>query len=191
MCEKEKFWKTKGESSSSCMLLPKTAHFAPGLRCDTITKNVYPGAAAMEYIMQRKQDGNTCGAFVLAYYQWEKAGCETVQEEAGRAYVEQLYREIVFGSTMPGFETYSNPVLMMRWLAQQGTRPCVLFGRKPFGAKDVCRAAGLGRGRNCRAAGGGDGFAAKRWTFAVQGNIRCWCARWKRTARLRPSFTMC
>jgi len=100
------------------MLLPKTAHFAPGLRCDTITKNVYPGAAAMEYIMQRKQDGNTCGAFVLAYYQWEKTGCETVQEEAGRAYVEQLYWEIVFGSTMPGFETYSNPVLMMRWLAQ-------------------------------------------------------------------------
>ena len=25
----------------------------------------------------------------------------------------------------------------------------------------------------------------------LQGNIRCWCARWKRTARLRPSFTMC
>ena len=73
------------------MFLPKTAHFAPGLRCDTITKNVYPGAAAMEYIMQRKQDGNTCGAFVLAYYQWEKAGCETVQEEAGRAYVDGIY----------------------------------------------------------------------------------------------------
>lgn len=114
------------------MLLPKTAHFAPGLRCDTITKNVYPGAAAMEYIMQRKQDGNTCGAFVLAYYQWEKTGCETVQEEAGRAYVEQLYWEIVFGSTMPGFETYSNPVLMMRWLAQQGTRPVFYLGENPL-----------------------------------------------------------
>ena len=117
----------------------------------------------MEYIMQRKQDGNTCGAFVLAYYQWEKAGCETVQEEAGRAYVEQLYREIVFGSTMPGFETYSNPVLMMRWLAQQGTRPVFYLGENPLVQK----------------------------MFAVQGNIRCWCARWKRTARLRPSFTMC
>lgn len=114
------------------MLLPKTAHFAPGLRCDTITKNVYLGAAAMEYIMQRKQDGNTCGAFVLAYYQWEKTGCETVQEEAGRAYVEQLYREIVFGSTMPGFETYSNPVLMMRWLAQQGARPVFYLGENPL-----------------------------------------------------------
>ena len=82
--------------------------------------------------MQRKQDGNTCGAFVLAYYQWEKAGCETVQEEAGRAYVEQLYREIVFGSTMPGFETYSNPVLMMRWLAQQGARPVFYLGENPL-----------------------------------------------------------
>ena len=82
--------------------------------------------------MQRKQDGNTCGAFVLAYYQWEKTGCETVQEEAGRAYVEQLYREIVFGSTMPGFETYSNPVLMMRWLAQQGTRPVFYLGENPL-----------------------------------------------------------
>ena len=86
----------------------------------------------MEYIMQRKQDGNTCGAFVLAYYQWEKTGCETVQEEAGRAYVEQLYREIVFGSTMPGFETYSNPVLMMRWLAQQSTRPVFYLGENPL-----------------------------------------------------------
>ena len=143
--------------------------FAPGLRCDTITKNVYPGAAAMEYIMQRKQDGNTCGAFVLAYYQWEKAGVKRCKRRLAGPMWNSCAGKLCSAVTMPGFETYSNPVLMMRWLAQQGARPVFYLGENPLVQKMFavrCRPRQGQKLPRCRRRGC---FAAKRWTFAVQG----------------------
>ena len=64
-----------------------------------------------KYITQGKADGNSCGAFTLAYYEWEISG-HAKAEAADRAYISALYNDIVFGCAMPGFESYSNPMLM-------------------------------------------------------------------------------
>lgn len=64
---------------------------------------------------------NSCGAFTLAYYEWEISG-HAKAEAADRAYISALYNDIVFGCAMPGFESYSNPMLMMRRLAKAGRK---------------------------------------------------------------------
>ena len=49
-----------------------------------------------KYITQGKADGNSCGAFTLAYYEWEISG-HAKAEAADRAYISALYNDIVFG----------------------------------------------------------------------------------------------
>ena len=53
-------------------------------------------------------------------------------EAADRAYISALYNDIVFGCAMPGFESYSNPMLMMRRLAKQGAKPVFHLGENPL-----------------------------------------------------------
>lgn len=84
-----------------------------------------------KYITQGKADGNSCGAFTLAYYEWEISG-HAKAEAADRAYISALYNDIVFGCAMPGFESYSNPMLMMRRLAKQGAKPVFHLGENPL-----------------------------------------------------------
>ena len=84
-----------------------------------------------KYITQGKADGNSCGAFTLAYYEWEISG-HAKAEAADRAYISALYNDIVFGCAMPGFESYSNPMLMMRRLAKRGAKPVFHLGENPL-----------------------------------------------------------
>ena len=105
-----------------------------------------------KYITQGKADGNSCGAFTLAYYEWEISG-HAKAEAADRAYISALYNDIVFGCAMPGFESYSNPMLMMRRLAKRGAKPVFHLGENPlirqmFGV--LSAAAGRGTGGRIR-----------------------------------------
>ena len=84
-----------------------------------------------KYITQGKADGNSCGAFTLAYYEWEISG-HAKAEAADRAYISALYNDIVFGCAMPGFESYSNPMLMMRRLAKQGAKLSIPSRENPL-----------------------------------------------------------
>ncbi len=91
-----------------------------------------------KYITQGKADGNSCGAFTLAYYEWEISG-HAKAEAADRAYISALYNDIVFGCAMPGFESYSNPMLMMRRLAKRGAKTSIPSRGKPADPANVRR----------------------------------------------------
>ena len=57
-------------------------------------------------------------------------GTPKLKPPTGHTYL--LYNDIVFGCAMPGFESYSNPMLMMRRLAKQGAKPVFHLGENPL-----------------------------------------------------------
>lgn len=63
-----------------------------------------------KYITQGKADGNSCGAFTLAYYEWEISG-HAKAEAADRAYISALYNDIVFGCAMQALKAIPTPCL--------------------------------------------------------------------------------